>query len=266
VTPPAPAHRTPLAIRRVLFVAASLLGLFLVLLGAFEIIDLASRKTTTERASYDGVRTLVIEGASDVRLTGAAEGAALGVVTRSTEGLRGPEHSVERGTGGELRLSSSCPNLFTSHCGVDYTISVPSGTVVRAEADAGYVTAERLTSSEPLVLATSAGDVEASDVTAPSITLSSSAGDVEAGGLSAQRIELHSSAGDVEASLATAPQRLVAESSAGDVELLVPDEVYDLSATSSAGDVDTRVASDPDSRRELTAHSSAGDVRVAVRP
>ena len=203
ITPPAPAHRTPLAIRRALFVAAALLGLFLVLLGAFNIVDVASRKTTTESASYDGVRTLVIDGASDVRLTGAGAGAALEVVTRSTEGLRGPDSSVERGAGGELRLSSSCPNLFTSQCGVDYTISVPSGTVVRAEADAGDVTAERLRTSEPLVLDTSAGDVEASGVTAPSITLSSSAGDIEARGLSADSVRLESSAGDVVASLAT---------------------------------------------------------------
>ena len=267
VTQPAPAHRTPLAIRRVLFVAAALLGLFLVVVGAFNIIDVASRKVTTERASYDGVRTLVVDGASDVRLTGAAEGSALEVVTRSTEGLRGPDHSVERGAGGELRLSSSCPSFLTSQCGVDYTISVPSGTVVRAEADAGDVTAERLETSEPLVLDTSAGDVEASDVTAPSIELSSSAGDVEARDLRADAVRLESSAGDVIASLATAPRELIADSSAGDVELLVPNAIYRVDATSSAGDVDAgRLRTDPSATRSITAHSSAGDVFVAAQP
>jgi len=267
ITPPAPAHRTPLAIRRALFVAAALLGLFLVLVGAFNIVDVASRKTTTASASYDGVRTLVIDGASDVRLTGAGEGAALEVVTRSTEGLRGPDSSVERGAGGELRLSSSCPNLFTSQCGVDYTISVPSGTVVRAEADAGDVTAERLRTTEPLVLDTSAGDVEASDVTAPSITLSSSAGDIEARGLSADSVRLESSAGDVVASLATPAEELFADSSAGDVELLVPNEIYRIDATSSAGDVDAgALRTDPSAQRSITAHSSAGDVLVAAQP
>jgi hypothetical protein len=265
-TQPTPAYRTPLPIRRALFLAAALLALFLVLVGAYNVLDVSMRNTITERATYDGVRTLVVEDASDVRLTGAPAGAPLEVVTRITEGLSTPESSAERGPGGELALSSSCPGFLGGQCSVDYTISVPSGTVVRAEAGAGDVVAERLTTTEPLVLDTSAGDVEAIDVKAPSIELSSSAGDVEARGISAERIELHSSAGDVEASLVTPPRRLVAESSAGDVELLVPDVVYDVSATSSAGDVDTRVASDPDSRRELTAHSSAGDVRVAVRP
>jgi Putative adhesin len=265
-TEPAPGYRTPAAVRRALFFMAALLALFLIVVGAYNLIDVGSRNTTTERAAYEGVRSLVIEDASDVRMIGVPGGTPLGIVSRLTEGLRTPEVSVERGPGGELSLSSSCSGILGGHCEVDYTISVPAGTVVRVDADAGDVVAERLETTEPLVLDTSAGDVEAFDIEAPSIELSSSAGDVAASGLRADRIELHSSAGNVEASLAAPPQRLIAESSAGDVELLVPDVTYDLSASSSAGDVDARVASDPDSARELTAHSSAGDVTVAVRP
>jgi hypothetical protein len=267
LTRPAPEHHTPLPIRRALFVAAALLALFLVLCGAYNLIDLSLRQTTTERASYEGVRTLVIEDASDVRLTGAATGAPLEVVTRATEGLRTPARSVERGPGGELRLSSSGCGFFGGQCEVDYTIRVPSGTVVRAEADSGDVVAERLTTTEPLVLDTSAGDITAIDVRAPSIDLSSSAGDVEARALSADGIDLHSSAGDVVASLAAPADVVRAESSAGDVELLVPNEVYRVEATSSAGDVDTRhLRTDPAAPRSITAHSSAGDVRVAAQP
>jgi DUF4097 and DUF4098 domain-containing protein YvlB len=267
LTQPAPAHRTPPAIRRSLFVAAALLALFLVLVGTYEVIDLASRHTTTERASYDGVRSLVIDDASDVRLTGAPSGAPLEVVTRSTEGLRTPELSAERGSGGELRLDSSCGGFPGGHCSVDYTIHVPAGTVIDAEAGGGDVLAERLTTTEPLVLDSSAGDVTAVDVRAPSIELSSSAGDVEARALSADRIGLHSSAGDVIASLAAPAEQLRAESSAGDVELLVPNEVYRVDATSSAGDVDDGdLRTDPSAERTITAHSSAGDVRVAAQP
>jgi hypothetical protein len=264
---PAPEHRTPLPIRRLLFAAAALVALFLVLVGAYNLIDVATRQTTTERATYDGVRSLVIERASDVRLTGAPADASLEVVARVTEGLRAPERSVDRGADGVLELSSSGCGFLGGQCEVAYTIRVPSGTVVRAEADAGDVHADRLATTEPLVLATSAGDVTATDVRAPSIVLSSSAGDVEARGLSADRVELTSSAGDVVASLATAAERVLAESSAGDVELLVPNEVYRLDATSSAGDVDTGdLRTDPDAERAITAHSSAGDVRVAPQP
>ena len=266
LTQPAPEHRTPLPIRRLLFAAAALLALFLVLVGAYNLIDVATRHTATERATYVGVRSLVIEKASDVRLTGAPADAPLDVVARVTEGLRTPERSVERGTGGVLELSSSGCGFLGGQCEVDYTIRVPSGTVVRAEADAGDVHAERLATTEPLVLGTSAGDVTAADVRAPSIVLSSSAGDVEARGLSADRIELSSSAGDVVASLATAAQRVLAESSAGDVELLVPNEIYRLDASSSAGDVDADdLRTDPAAARAISAHSSAGDVRVTPR-
>jgi hypothetical protein len=266
VAKPAPARRTPRPVRRALLAVASLFALVMVAFGAYSLLDLASRHTTTERASYDGVRTLSIEDASDVRLVGTAEGESLQVVARVTEGLGSPGRSVERLGGGELRLSSSCSSFAGNWCGVDYEVRVPSGTVVRAEAGSGDIVAEDLTTDEPLTLASSAGDVTAIDVTAPAIRLTSSAGDVRGRELSAERIDARSSAGDVTASLRTVPDRLLAESSAGDVELLVPNAVYDLVASSSGGDVDTRVRSDPNARRELTARSSAGDVRVAARP
>jgi Putative adhesin len=264
--PAPPQHRTPVAIRRALLVVSALFAFVAVAWGAFSLLDLAARHTTTERATYDGVRALVIEDASDVRLVGAPAASSLQVVARVTEGLWSPDRSSERPAGGELRLSSSCPVLSGSSCSVDYTIRVPSGTVVRAGASGGDVVAENLSTTRPLELASSAGDVTAIDITAPSIVLSSSAGDVIARGLSTRGLRAESSAGDVAVALDTVAERLVAQSSAGDVDVLVPDAVYNVDATSSAGDENTRIRSDPESRRELTAHSSAGDVSVAARP
>jgi hypothetical protein len=263
---PAPTRRTPLAIRRTLLVIAALIALFLVAAGTYNLLDLASRHTTTAQASYDNVHELVVDDASDVRLTGAPAGDPLRVDTHIIEGLREPRRSAERTAGGGLRLSSSCPGFLGGQCGIDYEIRVPAGTTVSVRASAGDVRAEDLETTQPLVLHTSAGDVSASDVSAPSIELSSSAGDVEARRLSGDRIELDSSAGDVVASLATPAERLLAHSSAGDVELLVPDTVYSVDATSSAGDVDAdNVRTDPASPRSITANSSAGDVRVTAR-
>jgi DUF4097 and DUF4098 domain-containing protein YvlB len=264
--PAPPQHRTPVPIRRALLVVAALFAFVAVAWGAFNVLDLAARHATTERATYDGVRALVIEDASDVRLVGAPAGSSLQVVARVTEGLWSPDRSVARPEGGELRLSSDCPVFSGNWCSVDYTIRVPSGTVVRAGASGGDVVAENLSTTQPLELDSSAGDVTAIDITAPSIVLSSSAGDVTARGLSTRGLRAESSAGDVAVALNTVADRLVAESSAGDVEVLVPDAVYNLDATSSAGDVNTRIRSDPASRRELTAYSSAGDVSVAARP
>jgi hypothetical protein len=265
LTQPAPARRTPLPVRRALLVVAALTALFLVATGAYNLLDVASRHTTTKQASFASVRELVVEDAGDVRLTGAPAGAPLRVVTRITEGVREPGRSAVRTAGGGLRLSSSCPGFFGGQCGVDYEISVPAGTAVRVDASEGDVAAEDLTTTRPLVLHSSAGDVRATDVAAPSIALSSSAGDVQARELSGERIEAGSSAGDVVASIKTPAERLLAHSSAGNVELLVPNAIYRVDATSSAGDVDAdSVRTDPSAPRTITAHSSAGDVRIAA--
>lgn len=263
---PAPARRTPLRIRRALLVLAALLALLLVAMGTINVLDLLARNTTTERASYDGVRALVIEDASDVRLTRAPAGAPVQVLAHVTEGLRTPERSAQREGDGTLRLSSSCASFFGGFCDVDYEIRVPSGTLVRARANGGDIVASDLVSGRPVDLESSAGDVTATDVSAPAVRLSSSAGDVSARGLSAERVEVDSSAGDVSVALATPAEQLLAESSAGDVDVLVPNAVYRLDATSSAGDVNSaEISTNPTSPRTITAHSSGGDVSVAAR-
>jgi hypothetical protein len=265
-THPAPARRTPLAVRRSLLVVASLLALFLVATGAYNVLDLAARHTTTERATYTDVRELVIDDAGSVRLTGAPASAPLVVRTRVREGLRSPDLDATRGAGAALRLESSCPSFFGGSCRVEYDVSVPAGTVVRARSSAGDVVAEELTASQALTLSSSAGDVTAIDVTAPAIELTTSAGDVQARGLSAKEVSLDSSAGDVVAAFSAPADRLLAHSSAGDVELLVPNAVYRVDASSSAGDVDTgSVRTDPAAAHAITAHSSAGDVGIAAR-
>jgi Putative adhesin len=264
---PAPQHRTPVPLRRALFALAGLFTLVAIGWAAVNLLDVASRHTTTERATYDGVRSLVIEDASDVRLVGVPASSSLQVIARVTEGLVSPDHSAERGGGGELRLSSSCSGFPSGWCGVDYTIRVPEGTVLSANASGGDIVAEHIRTEHPVELGSSAGDVTVTAVEAPAIALSSSAGDVEALDLSSPRVLAESSAGDVAVSLRTPPDRLLAQSSAGDVELLVPDVAYNVDADSSAGDEDDgRVTHDPDSDRELTARSSAGDVTVAVSP
>lgn len=262
----APPRRTPAPIRLALAAAAALVALALVAMTAYSLLDLASRNTTTERASYEGVRTLVVEDAGDVRLTAAPAGGPVEVVARVTEGLSAPSRSAERGAGGALRLAAACPGFLGGQCDVSYVIRVPAGTRVSIASDGGDVVAEDLASLHPIELDSSGGDVEVVDVSAPSIVLATSAGDVEARGLSSERIDAESSAGDVVMALRTAPDRLRAHSSAGDVELLVPDAVYRLDASSSAGDVETgNVRTDPGSERAITARSSAGDVRIAVR-
>ena len=261
---PAAPWRTPRELRVGLYALFGLVGVVLVICGALSLLDHAARNTTVDVRTYSGVDSLVIDDASDVELTSAPAGAQLRVRARVTEGLGTPDRDVEQHDGA-LILSSSC-GFFFGNCNVDYEIAVPPGTSVRVDATSGDVTAENLNSDVPVELESSAGDVTATDVTAPELRISSSAGDVEARGVRAERVSAESSAGDVVLSLRAAPQRVATDSSAGDVQIVLPDEVYSVDASSSAGDVDTRdVRNDPASRRIVEARSSAGDVRVEAR-
>jgi hypothetical protein len=263
-TQPTAPYRTPRPVRTALYALFGLIGVVLVICGAMSLLDLAARKTTVDVRTYRGVDALVIDDASDVRLTSAPAGDELRVRARVTEGLGTPDRDVKQ-RDGTLHLSSSC-GFFFDNCEVDYEIAVPSSTLVRVDANAGDVHAEDLTSTVPVELESSAGDVTAVDVSTPELRLSSSAGDVEARGVRAERVSADSSAGDVVLSLRAAPRRVDADSSAGDVAIVLPDEVYRVDASTSAGDVDSReVRTDPASPRIIHARSSAGDVLVEAR-
>ena len=266
-TPPTPPpYRTPRPARRALAVVAGVGAVLLVVFGAVNLLDLASRHTSVERASYTGVRSLEIDG-GDVRLTSAPAGSRLQVVARVTEGLKAPGRKVERSPSGTLRLSSSCPGLFSGQCSVRYDITVPEGTNVRAETGAGDIRAGNLRSRVPVVLETGAGDitVDRGRPRRPS-SCRRAPGDVDAEGVRAARVKVRSDAGDVSVGMVEAADLLDAGTSAGDVDLSVPDATYRLQAETSAGDVDSSgVRTDPGSPRVIRAETSAGDVRIVTR-
>jgi DUF4097 and DUF4098 domain-containing protein YvlB len=267
-TPPAPApYRTPPALRRALTVVAAIVALLLVAWGAVSILQLATRHTTTEVDRYRDITALVIEDASDIRLTSAPAGAPLEVRARVTESLVTPERQARRGDNGTLRLSSSCsPGFFAEWCGVDYEIAVPAGTAIQARTSAGDIDAQDISTTLPVELHSSAGDITVIGALAPSLRLSTDAGDVRASGVRADEVIADSSAGDIDASLLGPAERLDVRTSAGDVDLVVPDTVYRVETTTSAGDIDTQtIRTSPTASRSIRAVTSAGDIRIESR-
>ncbi len=230
--------RTPPAMRIMLGLLTSAVAAAVVLGGAYSLLDVAARHTSHLRASYAGVRALIVDDDNgDVRLTGAPAGSALVVHEQVTQGLATPQHRAVRERGGVLALSSSCDDLLGPECNVAYSIVVPSGISVTA--------------------GSGAGDISARD--------RSGAGDVSASRVSAADVRLSSGAGDIRADLRGNLHRLVASSGAGDVTLTVPNAVYHVNATSGAGSVsDQGLRQDPASPRTITASSGAGDVTIDV--
>jgi hypothetical protein len=261
-------YRTPRAVRRALTVLAALVALALVAQGALSLLQVATRHTTTEVASYRGVSALVIDDDSDVRLTSAPAGSPLEVRARVTEALVAPERRVRRDDDGTLRLSSSCsPGYFSEFCGVDYDIRVPAGTAIRARTGAGDVVAENLRTILPVELRSSAGDITVLGAVTPALRLRTSAGDVRASGVRADDVSARSSAGDVTLSLLGPAELLDAQTSAGDVDLVVPDASYRVETSTSAGTVDDQgIRRSSEASRRIRAVTSAGDIRIEPRP
>jgi len=244
---------------------SALVCLILVANGAWIMVNALARTTSQHRSTYPGVRTLEVEDAGEVHLTGAPAGSPVSVITQVTRSLTSPDERVSD-AGGRLVIDSSCPVVIAQSCEIDYEISVPPEVRVVVDARSGDVSAADLRSDEPLVLHSSAGDVAAERVVAPGLRASSSAGDVQLTELRAPRIEATSSAGDVRAEVDAPLTRMVARSSAGDVDVVVPEGVYALTASAGAGDVRAgALRTDPDSSRILVLRSSAGDVNAEVQ-
>ena len=264
--PPVAAYRTPRPLRLGLVALAGLLAVFMVAQGTIHLLDLALRHTSTETTSYADVTRLVIDDDSDVHLTSAPAGGPVEVRARITEGLSSPTRDAEQTGDGELRLSSSCATFLSEWCGVDYDVRVPAGTAIDVETSSGDVTVENVSSEEPVTLSTSAGDVDALGVTAPSVRLDTSAGDIDARAIHARNVVADTSAGDIKLSLESPLRRVDTNTSAGDIHLVVPDAVYALRTDTSAGDVDTgELRTSPRGTAEINAVTSAGDIRIEPR-
>jgi hypothetical protein len=274
-------------LRLTLTVIAAALGLALVTGGGYQLLSLAARDTFDARASYTGVRSLVVaDDTGGVRITEAPAGSPVRVIEHVTRALSSPSRRAVRGAGGALALTARCRGLFNSECGVDYEIAVPSGTRVLIQSSAGDVIVRDFVTSQPVSLSSSAGDVRADGIRAPSVRLSSSAGDVRADRIRTPNLRLSSSAGDVNArqivssfiqadssagdvrlQAAVAPRRVIATSTAGDVALTVPDAVYAVDVTTVDGDKpDVSVRQDPASPRRISAESTAGNVSIHAAP
>jgi hypothetical protein len=244
---------------------SALVCLFLVALGAWSMVNALARTTTEERATYPGLRSVEVEDAGHVRVTGVPAGSAVRVVAQITHSLTSPEQRVDH-AGGRLVIDSSCPVVLAQECEIDYEIAVPPDVRVVVDARGADVEAADLRTDEPLLLHSSAGDVSAERVVAPELDAGSSAGDVRLLEIGSPRIEARSSAGDVRVDALSPLTRLAARSSAGDVDVVVPEGVYALTATAGAGDVRAgAIRTDPDSRRSLELRSSAGDVTAEVQ-
>lgn len=260
-----PRHRTPRRLRVALLAVVALIALCTVAQGTVTLLDLAVRHTTTETQRFSGVDSLLIEDASDVRLTSAPAGAPLELRTKVTEGLRTPSHDA-REAGGTLRLSSSCGWVIGNSCAVHYELRVPAGARLDVRGGAGDVHAEGLRSAHPVTIRVASGDVHVEGVRAPALRVHASSGDIDASGVRADAVTAGAASGDVHVALAGPARSVDVVASSGDIHVEVPDVRYRVDTDSGSGDVDDRaIRTSPDAARTLSATTGSGDIHLEPR-
>jgi hypothetical protein len=230
--------------------------------GTMNVVDITAHERHHEQQAFtEPIRTLDLEaGSGEVRIVGTDAGAVT-VDASVSEGLRAGDHS-ERVEGDRLVVRSSCPAIFSTWCGVDYTIRVPADTAVVSHTSGGGVEVTGITGD--VTLSSSGGGVHVTGGGGHTLTLDSSGGGVSGDALTADVVTASSSGGGVRLSFAEPPQTVKADSSGGGVNIEVPNipGAYQVNASSSGGGVHTDIRTDPTSPNVIDASSSGGGVTI----
>jgi hypothetical protein len=260
-TPPSP-HRTDPALRRLLAGLAAIFALGGVLSGAMVLLEFASRDVETVRSTYRAIDSVRFDtGAGDVSIVQGASGTPVRVTARITRTFNTPERT-DHVNGGVLTLGGNCDSWF-GDCGVDYDVTVPPGTRVDADVGSGDVSITGLRTGSPLVVRSGSGDLDVSDVSAPSVDFRVGSGDIAADLRRSPLVTVKLGSGDLALALTGAPDRVRAATGSGDVELTAPvAPSYRIDTDTGSGDVriDEALVHDDRSRRLLSVATGSGDI------
>jgi Putative adhesin len=229
--------------------------------GTINLVDLSAHERHHEQQEFTApIRTLDIDNdKGHVEIIGT-DASTVTVDASVSEGLRSGSHS-EQLDGDRLVIRATCPIMFSTWCGVDYTVRVPAATAVVSHSSGGGIEVTGMTGD--VTLTSSGGGVHVVGG-GTTLTLDSSGGGVHGERLTAKVVTATSSGGGVHLSFAEPPQTVKADSSGGGVTVEVPDVpgAYHVEASSSGGGVHTDVRTDPNSPNAIDAHSSGGGVTV----
>lgn len=181
-------------------------------------------------------------------------------VSRHLEWSRKRPSVQQDWTGTVLHVGATCPDQ--GQCAVNYVITVPAGTAVRARTSAGNVTISRLTGGATVT--DSAGNIRLAAVGGV-IQVTSQAGNVTGVRLRSARVGVQGQSGNISLSFAAVPAAVTASTQAGHVLIAVPPggaAGYKVAAHTQAGQRAVRVHVNSRSQHVLVARTSAGNVTV----
>ena len=165
-------------------------------------------------------------------------------------------------------------------CGLNMTVSVPTGTAVKISTGGGDLTADHMTGDLTLgtdggniqaadttgdvTMRTGGGDLTADDVAGDVLTMGTDGGNIQATGVADTRLTATSSGGNIEIVLTVVPRDVTVNTDGGNVTIVVPPGPtrYSVSASTDGGTVTDTVPRSASSPNEITATSSGGDITI----
>jgi hypothetical protein len=172
-------------------------------------------------------------------------------------------------------------NFPVGRCGLDMTVSVPTGTAATVSTGGGGLTADRMTGDLALhtdggniqandttgdvTMTTGGGDLTADHVAGDHLSMDTDGGNIQATGVAETRLAATSGGGDIEIVFTVVPRDVTVRTDGGNVTIVVPRGTtqYRLSASTDGGNVDDNtIPYSPSSPDEITASSGGGDVTI----
>ena len=237
--------RSPAA-RTVVTVVGTLVGVA-VIAGAVLGLSLLAKDTRVATSQVDvgeSAQLSVVATDADLRII-EGEDDLLVITSSVTSGLRKTDYQLGR-RGDEIRIVSGCQEWLNPGCGVQVTLEVPPGL--------------------PLVVTTTAGDVEATAISRGVLTVGSTTGDISATDLGVDEFSASTSSGTVSATFAEQPFAFKATTTEGAVRAQIPtgDRSYDVMTQSESGRIRSDLDSSVDGGGFVRVTTGTGDITLST--
>jgi Putative adhesin len=196
--------------------------------------------------------------AGDVRL-GQAAGHPAELTGTARYSLVRPSFT-ERTTADGLAFVYNC-NSFVGNCGLDATVSVPTGTTASVSTGGGNATVTGTTGA--ITVSSGGGDVTANGV-AGDISLNTDGGNIAGSAITAARVNAGTGGGDIEIVFTKVPRYVHVNTDGGNVTIVVPpgSTQYDVTEHTDGGNATASVPIDTTSPNQIIATSGGGDITI----
>jgi hypothetical protein len=195
----------------------------------------------------------------DVRL-GQAAGRPAELTGTARYSLVRPSFT-ERTTSDGLAFVYDCNN-FVGDCGLDATVSVPTGTTASVSTGGGNATVTGTTGA--ITVSSGGGDVTANGV-AGDISLNTDGGNITGTAITAARVNAGTGGGDIEIVFSKVPRYVNVNTDGGDVTIVVPADGthYDVREHTAGGNSTASVPINTSSPNQIIATSGGGDITIS---